>query len=275
VDAMLPDGSRLHVVIPEITREFWTINIRKFVTRPQNIMDLVAQRSLTNQAAQFLQLCVDSNLNIIISGATGAGKTTFINALLNSAQATDRIVTCEEVFELQLVNPDWVALQTRQPSLEDTGEISLRRIIKEALRMRPSRLVIGEVRQAECLDLLVAMNSGMPSMCSIHANGAREAVAKLCLLPMLAGNNVSAEFVVPSVAASIDLIVHLDRDASGLRSVREIVALSGRVEAGNIELTPIFTRKADLLVPSDFYELMTTNLQAHKRLKFSPGGESR
>lgn len=275
VDAMLPDGSRLHVVIPEITREFWTINIRKFVTRPQNIVDLVAQRSLTNQAAQFLQLCVDSNLNIIISGATGAGKTTFINALLNSAQAIDRIVTCEEVFELQLVNPDWVALQTRQPSLEDTGEISLRRIIKEALRMRPSRLVIGEVRQAECLDLLVAMNSGMPSMCSIHANGAREAVAKLCLLPMLAGNNVSAEFVVPSVAASIDLIVHLDRDASGLRSVREIVALSGRVEAGNIELTPIFTRKVDLLVPSDFYELMTTNLQAHKRLKFSPGGESR
>ncbi|MBU6348334.1 MAG: Flp pilus assembly complex ATPase component TadA [Actinomycetales bacterium] len=275
VDAMLPDGSRLHVVIPEITREFWTINIRKFVTRPQNIMDLVAQRSLTNQAAQFLQLCVDSNLNVIISGATGAGKTTFINALLNSAQAIDRIVTCEEVFELQLVNPDWVALQTRQPSLEDTGEISLRRIIKEALRMRPSRLVIGEVRQAECLDLLVAMNSGMPSMCSIHANGAREAVAKLCLLPMLAGNNVSAEFVVPSVAASIDLIVHLDRDASGLRSVREIAALSGRVEGGNIELTPIFARKNDQLLPSDFYELMTTNLQTHKRLKFSPGGESR
>lgn len=242
VDAMLNDGSRIHVAIPDITREHWSVNIRKFVVKSNSLTDLVASGSLTSDAAVFLQECVDSGSNIIISGATGAGKTTMMNALLNSASSSERIVTCEEVFELQLMNPDWVALQTRQPSLEGTGEITLRRIIKEALRMRPSRLVIGEVRQAECLDLLVAMNSGMPSMCSVHANGAREAIAKLCLLPMLAGSNVSAEFVIPAVAAAVDVVVHVGLLSNGQRVVHEISALSGRIEGNLIELTQVFAR---------------------------------
>jgi pilus assembly protein CpaF len=252
VDAMLADGSRIHVVIPDVTREHWSVNIRKFVVRSHSLPDLVKIGSLTYAGAEFLQSCVDAGLNIIISGATGAGKTTMMNALLNSARASDRVVTCEEVFELQLINPDWVALQTRQPSLEGTGEVSLRRIIKEALRMRPTRLIVGEVRQGECLDLLVAMNSGMPSMCSIHANGAREAISKLCLLPMLAGSNVSAEFVIPAVAAAVDVVVHVGLLSNGARVVHEISTVSGRVEGSSIELMQVFKRGAGKLQATGF-----------------------
>ena len=252
VDAMLGDGSRIHVAIPDVTREHWSVNIRKFVVKSHALTDLVKTGSLTSAAASFLQTCVDSGLNIIVSGATGAGKTTMMNALLNSARSSDRVITCEEVFELQLVNPDWVAMQTRQPSLEGTGEVTLRRIIKEALRMRPTRLVVGEVRQGECLDLLVAMNSGMPSMCSIHANGAREAIAKLCLLPMLAGNNVSAEFVVPAVAVAVDVVVHVGILPNGQRAVHEISTVSGRIEGNSIELLPVFVRKASALQATGF-----------------------
>ena len=248
VDAMLPDGSRIHVVIPDVTREHWSVNIRKFIAKAQSLQDLVLQGSLTKAAAAFLQNCVDDGLNIIVSGATGAGKTTMMNALLNSAPASQRVVTCEEVFELQLINPDWVALQTRQASLEGTGEVTLRRIIKEALRMRPNRLVVGEVRQEECLDLLVAMNSGMPSMCSVHANGAKEAVAKLCLLPMLAGSNVSAEFVIPAVAAAVDVVIHLALLPCGRRVVHQIASLSGRIEGSVVEVAELFVRRDGQLI---------------------------
>ena len=252
VDATLSDGSRMHVAIPDVTREHWSVNIRKFIVRSHSLFDLIKTGSLTSSAAEFLQSCVDSGFNIIVSGATGAGKTTMMNALLNSARANDRVITCEEVFELQLINPDWVAMQTRQPSLEGTGEVTLRRIIKEALRMRPTRLVVGEVRQGECLDLLVAMNSGMPSMCSIHANGAREAIAKLCLLPMLAGSNVSAEFVVPAVAAAVDVVVHVGLLPSGQRVVHEISTVSGRIEGSSVELTPVFVRSNSNLQHTGF-----------------------
>lgn len=133
-------------------------------------------------------------------------------------------------------------MQTRPANLEGVGEIALRRLVKEALRMRPDRLIIGEVREAEALDLLIAMNSGLPSMCTIHANSAREAIVKICTLPLLAGENVSSDFVVPTVASAIDLVIHLDIDARGRRTVREISALSGRVENGIIELADIYHR---------------------------------
>ena len=143
--------------------------------------------------------------------------------------------------------PDVVGLQTRSASLEGTGEVPLRRLIREALRMRPTRLVVGGVRQAEALDLLVAMNSGMPSLATIHANSAREAVTKLCTLPLLAGQNISADFVVPTVAGCVDLVVHLASDPSGGRSVREIAAVSGRVESGTVEMADIFGDRGDAL----------------------------
>ena len=242
VDATLPDGSRLHVAIPDITRNHWSVNIRKFVMGSKSLESLVAAEALTTKAADFLVTCIESGKNIVVAGATQAGKTTLMNALLNSASALDRIITCEEVFELQLTSPDWVALQTRQASLEGGGEIPLRRLIKEALRMRPTRLVVGEVRQEECLDLLVAMNSGMPSMCSIHANSARETLKKLCLLPMLAGNNVAADFVIPTVASVVDIVVYVRLDSEGKRGISTIAEVSGRVEDGVIEMHEVFSR---------------------------------
>ena len=262
VDATLPDGSRLHVAIPDITRKHWSVNIRKFIMGSKSLDGLVSTGTLTDQAAAFLQACVTAGLNVVVAGATQAGKTTLMNALLNSAPSSNRVITCEEVFELQLTSPDWVALQTRQSSLEGTGEIPLRRLIKEALRMRPSRLVVGEVRQEEALDLLVAMNAGMPSMCSLHANGAREAISKMCLLPMLAGSNVSAEFVVPTVASVVDIVVHTALRPDGTRRVQQITSVTGRVEGNHIETGDIFSFQNERLEPQGIYPGKLERFQA-------------
>jgi pilus assembly protein CpaF len=189
VDATLPDGSRLHVVIPDITADHWAVNIRKFVVRATHLDELVSLGTLTPQVARFLEACVVAGLNIVVAGGTQAGKTTLLNCLLAAVPGRERVVSCEEVFELKAPLPDIVRMQTRQASLEGTGEITLRQLVTEALRMRPQRIVVGEVRQAECLDLLIALNSGMPGMSSIHANSAREAVTKLCTLPLLAGES--------------------------------------------------------------------------------------
>jgi pilus assembly protein CpaF len=247
VDASLPDGSRLHVVIPDVTREHWAVNIRKFVVRARHLDDLVRLGTLTDQAAAFLAATVRAGLNVLVSGGTQAGKTTVLNCLAGAAGPRERIVTCEEVFELQIAARDVVAMQCRQPSLEGTGEISLRRLVKESLRMRPSRLVVGEVRQEESLDLLLALNSGLPGMGTIHANSAREALTKLCTLPLLAGENVSSRFVVPTVASSIDVVVHVALEADGARRVREIVAVSGRVEGDVLETADVFSLDAGTL----------------------------
>jgi pilus assembly protein CpaF len=251
VDAMLPDGSRLHVVIPDITRSHWAINIRKFVVTAHSLDELVALGSITAQAARFLEAAVASGLNIIVAGGTQAGKTTMLNCLASSIPARERVVTCEEVFELKVPLPDVVSMQTRQANLEGTGEVRLRRLVKEALRMRPDRIIVGEVRQEECLDLLIALNSGLPGMCTIHANSAREAITKMCTLPLLAGENVSHNFVVPTVAASVDLVVHIGRDALGRRKLREIVAVPGRVEGDVVETADLFTTRDGRLVRAD------------------------
>jgi len=254
VDAALPDGSRLHVAIPDITRAHWAVNLRKHVCKASQLADLVRLGMMSTGVATFLDAAVVSGLNILVAGGTQAGKTTALNALLGSVPGRERVITCEETFELQLADhPDWVALQTRQAGLEGTGQVTLRDLVREALRMRPTRLVVGEVRQQEALDLLVAMNSGMPSMASLHANSSREAITKLCTLPLLAGSNISADFVVPTVAGCVDLVVHLETTASGSRRVTEIVGLSGRVEQGVVELAPIFMSTRGTLVRSDGY----------------------
>lgn len=247
VDAQLPDGSRLHVVIPNITRRHLAVNIRKFVISVSGLAELVRLGALTEQAARFLEASVAAGLNILISGGTQAGKTTMLNALCAAIPAAERVITVEEVFELQLALPDTVALQTRQASLEGTGEITLRRLVKEALRMRPNRLIVGEVRQEECLDLLIALNSGVPGMCTLHANSAREALTKMCTLPLLAGENISAAFVVPTVATSVDLVVHLGTDARGHRRVGEILGVTGRTEGEVIETAELFTSQDGIL----------------------------
>ena len=163
VDASLPDGSRLHVAIPDVTRRHWAVNVRKFSARIRDLPTLVGLGTLSQRAAEFLRMCVLANQNILVSGATQSGKTTMLTALIAASRPSDRLVTVEETFELSVAGRDVVGLQCRQPSLEGTGEITLRRLVKEALRMRPDRLVVGEVREAESLDLLIALNSGLPS----------------------------------------------------------------------------------------------------------------
>jgi pilus assembly protein CpaF len=248
VDAMLPEGHRLHVVLQGIVRGFSAVNIRKFVVRASKLRDLVALGALSDQAAAFLEASVVAGLNIIVAGGTQAGKTTMLNCLAAAIPGGDRVISAEEVFELRFNHPDWVALQTRQAGLEGTGEIKLRDLVRESLRMRPSRVIVGEVRAEECLDLLLALNAGLPGMASLHANSAREALVKMCTLPLLAGENISARFVVPTVASSVDLVVHLRIDNQGVRRVNEIVAVPGRVENDTIETEPLFVDKGEGLL---------------------------
>ena len=247
VDASLPDGSRLHVVIPDITQKHWAVNVRKFTRRIRDLNQLVALGALTQPAADFLRVCVRGGQNILVSGATHTGKTTMLNALLTATRRTERIVTVEETFELSVGARDVVAMQCRQPSLEGAGEITLRRLIKESLRMRPDRLVVGEVREAESLDLLIALNSGLPGMCSIHANSARDALSKLSTLPLLAGRNIDSSFVLPTVAGCIDIVVHCEIDRYGRRRVTEIIAPSGQLTGATIEASPLFLMKDGVL----------------------------
>ncbi len=241
VDARLPDGSRLHITIPEITAEHWAINIRKHLLRGKSLHDLVELDVMDVEVASYLIGAVKNRKNFLVSGSTQAGKTTLLNALVSSIPVTERVITIEEVFELKPKLPDCVAMQTRTSNLDGSGEISIRRLIKEALRMRPSRLIIGEIREAESLDLLIALNSGIPGMATLHANSAREAIRKLQTLPMLAGENITQEFLTPTVARAIDLVVHVGMDSEGKRRILQVLGVSERSEAGHIDCEEIFT----------------------------------
>lgn len=236
VDASLPDGSRLHVVIPDVTRAHWAINIRKFTPKILSLSDLCASGSLTAKQQRILGTAMLEGKNILVSGGTQSGKTTMLSALLAEVSGAERIISVEETFELRVNSADWVPMQTRQPNLEGVGEVSLRRLVKEALRMRPGRIVVGEVREAESLDLLIALNSGLPGACTIHANSATDAITKLCTLPLLAGQNISSSFVNPTVGSCIDLVAHCTLDARGRRKVSEICRVSWNKSLGELEV---------------------------------------
>jgi pilus assembly protein CpaF len=224
--------------------------VRKFQQRIRSLGQLVELGSMSRQAAEFLRMSVLAGANILVSGATHTGKTTMLNALMSAAHVGDRVVTVEETFELDLDVRDLVSMQCRQPNLEGTGEITLRRLIKEALRMRPDRLLVGEVREAESLDLLIALNSGLPGMCTIHANSAHDALVKLCTLPLLAGRNIDSSFVVPTVASCIDLVVHLGIDRDGVRRVLQIAAPTGTTTDAAVAADPIVARRDGRLTPT-------------------------
>ncbi len=232
VDASLPDGSRLHVVIPPITKEHWSLNIRKFSAAVRTLDDLVTRGTVAPDAKRILQVAVNEGRTVLVSGATQAGKTTMVCALLSELDSRERIVTVEETFEISTRHPDAVGMQCRGASLDGVGEVTLRRLVKEALRMRPTRLVVGEVRGDESLDLLVALNSGIPGLCTIHANSTSDAIRKLVTLCQLAGG-VSEAFVTSTILATIDLVVHCRMDGDGQRRVEAIarpVALGGSGE---------------------------------------------
>ncbi len=241
VDAMLPGGERLHVVIPPVAGKDWSLNIRKHLHLRRSLWDLVAGDTLTEQAANFLTRAVQSGASVLVSGATQAGKTTLARALASEIPPRERVITCEEVFELNLANRDCVAMQTRSANIEGLGEVTLRDLVRESLRMRPDRLIVGEVRGAEALDMLLSLNAGIPGISTIHANSAREALQKLCLLPLLAGENVTSSFVTPTVASSVDIVVHVIREEDGTRHVSEILHVSGRVEGERIQADTMFS----------------------------------
>jgi pilus assembly protein CpaF len=254
VDASLADGSRVHVVIPDITRHHWSVNIRKFSRQIKTLDDLVARSVVTVEAAEYLTRAMVDGHTVLVSGATQAGKTTMLTALLHQIPRSDRIVSVEETFELDLDVDDHVGLQCRGPSLEGTGEVTLRRLVKEALRMRPDRIVVGEVREAEALDLLIALNSGLPGACTLHARSAGHALDKLCMLPLLAGGNIDRSFITHTVAHVIDLVVHVERRPDGSRRVREIVQPRGLTSSGSIDVAAVFhTRhgRLDGVAPED------------------------
>ena len=240
VDARLPDGSRLHVAIPEITAEHWAVNIRKHLMKQKSLQELAAMGVMTAEIAEQLSFAVKEGENILVSGGTQAGKTTLLNALISETPLTQRVITIEEVFELQPRVPDLIQMQTRGPNLQGDGEITLRQLIKEALRMRPSRIIVGEVRQAEALDLLLALNSGLPGMGTLHANSARGAMTKLQTLPLLAGENISHKFIAPTIASAIDLVVQVSLASDGARRIVEVARVTGRYENDRAEIENVW-----------------------------------
>jgi pilus assembly protein CpaF len=225
IDAQLENGYRLHAVIPDITRRHLSLNIRKFSTKVLTIPDLIEGGVLQKVQAAYLIDELRLGANIMISGATQAGKTTLLSALLSSLNTTERVISVEDTFELRCLLPDWVAMQTRPESLEGKHGIDLRRLVRETLRMRPTRMVVGEVRGAEALDMLIAMNSGIPGLCTVHANSSEEALTKLLTLPLLAGGNITTGFLESLVKSSMKLFVHCNRDSNGRRQLQSIMRI--------------------------------------------------
>jgi len=232
VDARLVDGSRLNAAIPPATTRWCCVTIRKFILRAHSLEQLVTYGTLTPSAAQFLDAAVQAGLNILVSGATGSGKTTLLNCLGASiASLYERVVTVEEVAELQLERqlPDCVALQARAGNVEGTGELRIRDLVRNALRMRPTRIVVGEVRGAEALDMLLAMNSGHEgSLTTIHGNSPRDALDRLTTLAMMAEERLSTEALTKMVARTIELVLQLRFEPrTGRRRLVHIFEVTG------------------------------------------------
>ncbi len=242
VSAQLPDGSRVHITGPPVTHpDLLNIQIRKFVLRAVGLDHLIEQGSLTEPAAQVLRDAVASEQTILVAGAPGAGKTTLVNCLLNEVAPDRRVVTCEEVFEVRSDLPDMTQMQTRQAGLDGGGEITLRDLVRESLRQRPDRIVVGEVRGPEALDMLMALNAGCSGLATLHANSAADSLEKLVGYCVLAGQNISMPFVRRTVAAVTDLVVFLRRNPQG-RLIDEIAAVDGSPNGEGFSTRPLFRR---------------------------------
>ncbi len=225
VSAQLDDGSRVHITGPPITHpDRLNIQIRRFVVLGGGLDELVRRGSLPETAAELLRQSIGEDRTILVAGAPGAGKTTLVNALLAEVPPERRVVTCEEVFEIQSDLPDLTQMQTRDPGLDGGGAITLRDLVRASLRQRPDRIVVGEVRGPEALDLLLALNAGCAGLTTLHANSARDAIDKLVGYCVLAGENIVVDYVRTAIVAATDIVVFLNRSASG-RHVEEIAAV--------------------------------------------------
>jgi len=240
VDARLPDGSRVNAVIPPISLVGPTLTIRMFSKDPITIEQLVEFGSITQDALLFLKACVEANLNIVISGGTGSGKTTLLNVLSGFIPPDQRIVTIENAAELQLRQEHVVTLETRAPNIEGKGEITAQQLVVNALRMRPDRIIVGEIRAGEALDMLQAMNTGHEgSMTTAHANSPRDVISRIETMTLMAGYDLPVRAIREQIASAVDLIVHVDRLRDGSRRVvdlAEVVGMEGEV----VTLTDLF-----------------------------------
>ncbi|MGH2732222.1 MAG: CpaF family protein [Actinomycetota bacterium] len=233
VEARLPDGSRLHAIIPPLAVHGPVVTIRRFATHPFTLASLVANGTLSEEMASFLHRAVRMGLNIVVSGGTGSGKTTLLNVLSGSIPTQERVITIEETAELRLARSHVVSLEARPPNIEGKGEVTVRDLLRNALRMRPDRIVVGEVRGAEALDMLQALNTGhRGSLTTCHANSPKHLLARLETLVMMAGMGMSTEPLRQQIAAALHLAVHVARLSDGSRKVVKITEVSGLGEDG-------------------------------------------
>lgn len=280
VDARLPDGSRVHVIIPPLALRGPTITIRKFPKKRILYKDLITYGSMTEEIADFLRACVEGKLNIVVSGGTGSGKTTLLNVLSNFIPVTERIITVEDSAELQLGQDHVVRLETRPKNIEGEGEVSIRDLIKSCLRMRPDRIVVGECRGGEALDMLQAMNTGHSgSLTTLHANNPRECISRLETLVMMAGLNLPSKAIKENIAAAVNVIIQQTRLPDGSRRVTHISEVTG-MQGDVISLQDIFLFKQEGLdkkrkiigrfVPTGFIPKFVEEMEA-KGMKISRG----
>jgi pilus assembly protein CpaF len=243
VDARLPDGSRVNAIIPPLALKGPTLTIRKFSRDPYTVEDLISFATITPQAAQFLGMCVKGKLNILIAGGTGTGKTTTLNALSSFVPEDERIVTIEDAAELQLQQEHVITLESRPPNIEGQGEIRIRELVRNALRMRPDRIIVGEVRGPETLDMLQAMNTGHEgSLTTIHANSPRDALSRLETLVMTGGVELPHRAIREQIASAFDLLVQIQRLVDGSRRITHISEVVG-MESDVVTLQDIFLAK--------------------------------
>ena len=245
VDARLLDGSRVHVIIPPLALRGPTITIRKFPKRRIDVKDLITYGSMTTEISDFLRCCVEAKLNVVVSGGTGSGKTTLLNVLSNFIPASERIITVEDSAELQLGQDHVVRLETRPKNIEGEGEVSIRDLIKCCLRMRPDRIVVGECRGGEALDMLQAMNTGHSgSLTTIHSNNPRECLSRLETLVMMSGLGIPAKAIRENIAAAVGLIIQQSRLSDGSRKITHITEVTG-MQGDVISLQDIFIYKQE------------------------------
>ncbi len=240
VDARLPDGSRVNAIIPPLSLQGPTLTIRKFSTVPYKVGDLVSFGTISPEFVEFVQACVRGRLNLVLSGGTGSGKTTLLNVLSSFIPGNERIVTIEDAAELQLQQRHVVRLEKRPPNIEGKGEVTIRDLVINSLRMRPDRIIVGEVRGPEALDMLQAMNTGHDgSMTTVHANSPRDALSRLETMVLMAGTELPLKAIREQIASAIDLVVHEERMQDGSRKVMRVSEVQG-MEGDVITLQDIF-----------------------------------
>ena len=276
VDARLPDGSRVNAVIPPLSLSGPLVTVRKFSNKRLDLTEMVRLGTLSSDTVDFLQRCVLAELNVLISGGTGSGKTTLLNALSQAISDSERIVTIEDAAELALKQNHVLRLESRPKNIEGQGEVTIRELVRNALRMRPDRIIVGEVRGAESLDMLQAMNTGHDgSLTTVHANSPRDALARIETMVLMAGYDLPLRAIRQQVASALDLVIHLERLEDGTRRVTAITEVQ-RMESDVITLQDIFEFNVERVTPERVVigELEPTGLRPTFLYKFEKRGVS-